>query len=315
MEFFKTTPRIGFMARRKWFYAISAILMVGSFALLATRGLNLGLDFTGGVIVEIDNPAEVSVQRVRDTLDEVGLNVQVQASGGSSRELIIRVPPQEAQTTQNPNEVAASIVDALKKADAGFELRGSPDFVGGQVGEELTEQGGLAMLFTLLMILIYVGFRFQWKMAAGTVFAALHDPIVIFGFFSLTQMTFDLSVLAAVLAVIGYSINDTVVVFDRVREVFHTKRKATTAEMLDAALNQTLSRTLMTSFSTLFVVASLYIFGGETLQGFAAAIIVGVVIGTYSSIFIAAALALDLKLTAADLMPQQKDDSEVDALP
>jgi preprotein translocase subunit SecF len=315
MEFFKKTPRIQFMARRKWFYIFSAVLMIGSFALLATRGLNLGLDFTGGVIVEVDNPAELAVQRVRDALDDAGYNVQVQASGGSARELIIRVPPQEAEKTQNPNEVAAAILGTLQKADPGFALRGSPDFVGSQVGEELTEQGGLAMLFTLIMILIYVGFRFQWKMAAGTVFAALHDPIVIFGFFSVTQMTFDLSVLAAILAVIGYSINDTVVVFDRVREVFHTKRKATTAEMLDAALNQTLSRTLMTSFSTLFVVASLYIFGGETLQGFAAAIIVGVIIGTYSSIFIAAALALDLKLTAADLMPEQKDTSEVDALP
>ena len=315
MEFFKKTPNIKFMAARKWFYAISAILMIGSFALLATRGLNLGLDFTGGVIVELDNPAEVSVQNVRNALDEAGYTAQVQATGGSPRELIIRVPPQEAETTQNPNEVAAAILGALKKADAGFTLKGSPDFVGGQVGEELTEQGGLAMLFTLIMILIYVGFRFQWKMAAGTVFAALHDPIVIFGFFSATQMTFDLSVLAAILAVIGYSINDTVVVFDRVREVFHTKRKASTAEMLDLALNQTLSRTIMTSFSTLFVVASLYLVGGETLRGFAAAIIVGVVIGTYSSIFIAAALALDLKLTAADLMPQQRDDSEVDALP
>lgn len=314
MEFFKNTPRIQFMARRKWCYVLSAILMIGSFALLATRGLNLGLDFTGGVIVELNNPAEVSVQRVRDSLDQAGHeNVQVQGSG--SGELIVRVPPQEATTPQNPNEVANAILGTLQKVDPGFALRNPPDFVSGQVGEELTEQGGLAMLFTLVMILIYVGFRFQWKMGAGTVFAALHDPIVIFGFFSLTQMTFDLASLAAVLAVIGYSINDTVVVFDRVREVFHTKRKASTAEMLDMALNQTLSRTLMTSFSTLFVVASLYMLGGETLEGFAAAIIVGVVIGTYSSIFIAAALALDLKLTAADLMPPQKDDSEVDALP
>lgn len=315
MEFFKTTPRIRFMERRKWCYLISAVLMIGSFALLATRGLNLGLDFTGGVIVELNNPADVSVQRVRDALAEAGYDVQVQASGGSARNLIVRVPAKKLQAVQNPNEVAAAILGVLKKENPGFELRGSPDFVGAQVGEELTEQGGLAMLFTLLMILIYVGFRFQWKMAAGTVLAALHDPIVIFGFFSLTQMTFDLSVLAAVLAVIGYSINDTVVVFDRVREVFHTKRKASTAEMLDAALNQTLSRTLMTSFSTLFVVASLYVFGGEALRGFAAAIIVGVVVGTYSSIFVASAIALDLKLTAADLMPQQKDNSELDALP
>jgi preprotein translocase subunit SecF len=314
MEFFKKTPNIQFMSRRKWCYAISAILIIGSLALLATRGLNLGIDFTGGVILEVDNPAAVSEQRVRETLDAAGYPVLVQATGGSAKELIIRVPA-TAAASKNPNEVAAAIVDELKKVDGGIALRGSPDFVDGQVGEELTEQGGLAMLFTLIMILIYVGFRFQWKMAAGTVFAALHDPIIIFGFFSLTHMTFDLSVLAAVLAVIGYSINDTVVVFDRVREVFHSKRKASTAEMLDAALNQTLSRTLMTSFSTLFVVGSLYLVGGETLQGFAIAIIIGVVVGTYSSIFIAAALALDMKLTAADLMPQEKNDPELDALP
>jgi preprotein translocase subunit SecF len=315
MEFFKTTPRIQFMARRKWWYVISGLLIAASFALLATRGLNLGLDFTGGVILEVNNPAAIAEQRVRDALGAAGFDVQVQATGGSARELIIRVPPKATEGVQNPNEVANAIVAELKKLDAAIELRGSPDFVGGQVGEELTEQGGLAMLFTMIMIMIYVGFRFQWKMAMGTVFAALHDPILIFGFFSLTQLTFDLSVLAAVLAVIGYSINDTVVVFDRVREVFHTKRKATTAEMLDLALNQTLSRTLMTSFSTLFVVGALYAFGGETLQNFALAIIIGVIVGTYSSIFIAAALALDLKLTAADLMPPQDEKSEVDALP
>jgi preprotein translocase subunit SecF len=315
MEFFKKTPDIKFMARRKWCYAISALLMIGSVVLVMTRGLNLGLDFTGGVILEVDNPAEISEQPIRDALAAAGYDVQVQATGGSSRELIIKVPPREAEATQNPNEVAAAIVDALKKLDPGIALRGQPDFVGGQVGQELTEQGGLAMLFTLIMIMIYVGFRFQWKLAAGTVFAALHDPIVIFGLFALTQLTFDLSVLAAILAVIGYSINDTVVVFDRVREVFHTKRKASTADMLDSALNQTLSRTLMTSFSTLFVVGSLYLVGGETLRGFALAIIVGVIVGTYSSIFIAASLALDMKLTAADLMPLEKDRSEVDALP
>jgi preprotein translocase subunit SecF len=311
MEFFKTTPRIRFMERRKWFYVISAILMIGSFALLATRGLNLGIDFTGGVVLELNNPSLVTEQRVRDALAGAGVDGQVQAAGGSAEQLIIRVLP---KAEQNPTQVATQITELLKALDPKFELRRT-DVLGQQVGKELTEQGGLAMLFTLIMIMIYVGFRFQWKMAVGTVFAALHDPIVIFGFFSLTQMTFDLSCLAAVLAVIGYSINDTVVVFDRVREVFHLKRKASTAEMLNAALNQTLSRTLMTSFSTLFVVASLYLFGGETLRGFAAAIIVGVIVGTYSSIFIAASFALDLKLTAADLMPPQKDEAEVDALP
>lgn len=315
MEFFKTTPRFRFMARRKWFYALSALMMIGTVVLLATRGLNLGLDFTGGVIFELDNPAEVPVQRVRDVLTETGYDVQVQASGGGARELIVRVPPRDRTETPNPNEVAATLLEALQKEDPGFALRGSPDFVGAQVGEDLTEQGGLAMLFTFIMILIYVGFRFEWKMAAGTVIGAVHDALGIFGFFALTQMTFDLSVLGAILAVVGYSINDTVVVFDRVREVFHLKRKMSSAEVLDAAVNQTLSRTLMTSFSTLFVVGALYAVGGETLQGFAAAIFVGVIIGTYSSIFISSAVALDLKLTATDLMPQQKERSEIDALP
>jgi|HigsolmetaAR202D_1030399.scaffolds.fasta_scaffold00310_17 preprotein translocase subunit SecF len=315
MEFFKKTPQIRFMARRKWFYAISIALTVLTFVLLAVRGLNLGLDFTGGVIVELNNPAEVSVQRVREALDQAGYNVEVQGASGGSRELIVRVPPQEGETAQNPNEVANAILETLKTLDAGFDLRGSPDYVGGQVGEELTEQGGLALLFTFIGILIYVMFRFRWKMAVGTVVSAVHDAVLIFGFFALTQMTFDLSVLAAILAVIGYSINDTVVVFDRVREVFHTKRKMSPMEMLDAALNQTLSRTLMTSFSTLFVVASLYFLAGETLRGFSMAIIAGVVIGTYSSIFIAAAVALDLKLTPADLMTHQKETSEIDALP
>jgi preprotein translocase subunit SecF len=187
--------------------------------------------------------------------------------------------------------------------------------VGPQVGRDLTEQGGLAILFTFIGILIYVGFRFERKMAAGTVLAAMHDPIVILGFFAATQLTFDLAVLAAVLAVIGYSINDTVVVFDRVREVFLLMRKATPTEVLNTAVNQTLSRTLMTSFSVLFVVVSLYLFAGATLEGFSLAIIVGVLIGTYSSIFVAGALALDMKVKAQDLMAVKKEDPELDALP
>lgn len=315
MEFFKKTPSIPFMASRKWCYAISAVLMVASFVSIATRGMNFGIDFTGGIVLDLKNPSGVDEQQIRDALKQSGFDAQVQALGGSNKELMVKVLPQKEGPSQSQTEQAKNIMDSLQRLDSGIAQNDPPDFVGPQVGKELAEQGGLAMFFTLFMILIYVSFRFQWKMAAGTVFAALHDPILIFGFFSITQLTFDLSVLAAVLAVIGYSINDTVVVFDRVREVFHTKRKASTAEMLDAALNQTLSRTLMTSFSTLFVVGSLYVVGGEALKGFSLAILIGVVVGTYSSIFIAAALALDMKLTAADLMEKQKDTSEIDALP
>jgi preprotein translocase subunit SecF len=310
MEFFKQTPRIAFMANRRWFYALSAVLIVGSMVSLATRGLNWGIDFTGGVVIEVAYPESVDLDRARAATQAAGLDAVVQKIGGS-RDLMVRLMPQKGEDT---NRLATRVMAALKTVDPRAELRRS-DVVGEQVGEELGEQGGLALLFTFVMILLYVGFRFEKKMAAGTVLAAMHDPLVILGFFSVTQLTFDLSVLAAVLAVIGYSINDTVVVFDRVREVFHTMRKATAAQVLDAAVNQTLSRTLMTSFSTLFVVLSLYLFGGETLQGFSLAIIVGVIVGTFSSIFIAAALALDMNLNAADLMPPKKDDPELDAIP
>jgi len=311
MEFFKKTPTIPFMEKRYWAYALSAFLIIGSIISLATRGLNFGIDFTGGVVVEIGYPQSVDLDRARDAVEAAGFSDPVVQTVDSSREIMVRVMP---EGDLDVNHVAERIVAALKTIDPQAQLR-KTDVVGPQVGEELAEKGGLAMLFTFIMILIYVGFRFEKKMATGTVLAAMHDPFVILGFFSITQLTFDLSVLAATLAVIGYSINDTVVVFDRVREVFQKMRKATPIEVLNAAVNQTLSRTLMTSFSTLFVVGSLYVVGGEALKGFSLAIIVGVLVGTFSSIFIAAALALDMKLKAIDLMPPQRDSSELDAIP
>lgn len=311
MEFFKKTPSVPFMEKRRWAYALSAFLIIGSIVSLATRGLNFGIDFTGGVVIEVGYPASVDLDKARDAVEAAGFRDPLVQTVDSSREIMVRVIP---EANQDINQVAERIVAALKTVDSRAQLRRT-DVVGPQVGEELAEKGGLAMLFTFVMILIYVGFRFEKKMATGTVLAAMHDPFVILGFFSVTQLTFDLSVLAATLAVIGYSINDTVVVFDRVREVFHTMRKASPMQVLNAAVNQTLSRTLMTSFSTLFVVGSLYVVGGEALEGFALAIIVGVVVGTFSSIFIAAALALDMKLKAVDLMPPQEKSPEVDAMP
>lgn len=311
MEFFKKTPSIPFMEKRFWAYAVSVVLILGSIVSLATRGLNFGIDFTGGVVIEVGYPSSVDLDSARDAVEAAGFPDPVVQTVDSSREIMVRVMP---EANEDVNHVAQRILAALKTVDPGAELRRT-DVVGPQVGAELAEKGGLAMLFTFVMILIYVGFRFEKKMAAGTVLAAMHDPFVILGFFSVTQMTFDLTVLAAVLAVIGYSINDTVVVFDRVREVFHIMRKATTMQVLNAAVNQTLSRTLMTSFSTLFVVGSLYLLAGEALQGFSLAIIVGIVVGTFSSVFIAAALALDMKLKAIDLMPPQRDKSELDAMP
>jgi len=299
------------MAKRRWCYAVSVVLILTSFALLATRGLNWGIDFTGGVVLELSYPEAADVGATRTAVAEAGYPGATVSLFGTDRELLVRTMPGEGEDT---NKVGERILQALQAANPGVVLRRT-EVVGSQVGAELFEQGGLALLVTFLLILIYVGFRFEKKMAAGTVFAALHDPIVILGFFAATQFTFDLSVLAAVLAVIGYSINDTVVVFDRVREVFHTMRKATPSEVIDAAVNQTLSRTLMTSFSTLFVVVSLYLFGGEALKGFSVAIIVGVVVGTFSSIFVAGALALDMKLNVNDLYPVHKEDAELDALP
>jgi preprotein translocase subunit SecF len=311
MEFFKRTPSIDFMGKRRYTYILSSILIIGSFVLLGVRGLNLGIDFTGGVVVEVSYPGAANVDAAREALANAGFpDAQVQ-SFGSSRDLAVRVIPPEGQDV---NQVSARVGDALRATDPGVQVRRT-EVVGPQVGRDLTEQGGLAILFTFIGILIYVGFRFEKKMAAGTVLAAMHDPIVILGFFAATQLTFDLAVLAAVLAVIGYSINDTVVGFDRVREVFLLMRKATPTEVLNAALNQTLSRTLMTSISVLFVVVSLYLFAGATLEGFSIAIIVGVVIGTYSSIFVAGALALDMKVKAQDLMTIKKEDPELDALP
>lgn len=310
MEFFKKTPAIPFMEKRRWAYVVSVFLILSSVVLLATRGLNLGIDFTGGVVVEVHYPSDVERDRAEQVLDEAGFGDAQVTNIDTQRDLMVRVLPRPDEDT---NQLANRIVGALAQLDPGVELR-RRDVVGSQVGDELFEQGGLAILFTMLMILVYVGFRFEKKMATGTVVAALHDPFVILGFFSATQLTFDLSALAAVLAVMGYSINDTIVVFDRVREVFHVMRKATPSQVLNAAVNQTLSRTLMTSFSTLFVVLSLYLFAGEALQSFSIAIIVGVVVGTFSSIFIAAALALDMNLSATDLMPPQRD-KELDALP
>jgi preprotein translocase subunit SecF len=311
MEFFKKTPNIPFMANRRWCYLLSAVLMIGSVALLMTRNLNLGIDFTGGVVLEISYPQVADVERTREAVNRAGYPEAAVTQFGSDKELLIRTLPRAGEDT---NQVSEAILKALRADDAGVQLRRT-DVVGPQVGEELSEKGGLAMLFCFIMILIYVGLRFEKKMAAGTVLAAIHDPLVILGFFALTQMTFDLAVLAAVMAVIGYSINDTVVVFDRVREVFHLKRKDEPSTVINLAINQTLSRTLMTSFSTLFVVGALYAFGGETLKGFSIAIIVGVAVGTYSSIFIAGALALDMKLNVRDIFPPQEDKSEIDALP
>jgi preprotein translocase subunit SecF len=311
MEFFPKVTKFPFMRTRKVWYGVSAAAIVASLVLIFVHGLNFGIDFTGGVVLEVAYPEDADLDRTRTALEQAGYaHAQVQTFG-STRDVLVRLLP---QAEQDVNVVSAQVLDAIKAVEPGVQLRRT-EVVGPQVGAELTDQGGLAVLFTFVLTGIYTWFRFQWKLGIAAVLATLHDPIVILGFFSITQVTFDLAVLAAILAVIGYSLNDTVVVFDRVRENFLGMRRTAPEEILNASVNQTLSRTIITSGATLLVVVVLLLVGGETLRGFSWALTIGIVIGTYSSIYVAAALALDMNLSAADLIPPKKDDKELDAIP
>jgi len=311
MEFFKKRTNFRFMPLRGRWYAISAVLVLASVLLIAFRGLNLGIDFTGGVVLELSFPQEVDLDRVRGALASAGHEDATVQSFGTAREVLVRLLPKEGEDT---SAVGQDVLAAVQSYDPAVQLRRT-EVVGAQIGAELAEQGALAALFAFLMILAYVAIRFQWKLAIGSIIAALHDPILVLGFFAATQITFDLATLAAILAVVGYSLNDTVVVFDRIRERFVMTRKGTPIELIDLAINDTLSRTLMTSVTTLIAVVSLLIFAGDTLAGFAIALFVGVLVGTYSSIFVASAVALDLKLTARDLMPVKREEGAVDDMP
>jgi preprotein translocase subunit SecF len=311
MEFFKKKTSIRFMDGRRWTYTVSGSLILGSLLLLAFRGLNFGIDFTGGVVIELAFPRSAELDRVRSALADAGYGEASVQSFGTTRDVLVRVMPEEGKDV---NEVSKGVVEAIRGYEPGVELRRS-EVVGAQVGRELAEKGALAAIFTFLMILAYVALRFQWKLAVGSVIAAMHDPFVVLGFFAATQMTFDLPTLAAILAVVGYSLNDTVVVFDRIRERFGLSRKDPPSKVIDTAINETLSRTLMTSVTTMTAVLSLLIVGGDVLKGFATALAIGVVVGTFSSIYVASALALDMKLTARDLMPAQREQGDVDALP
>jgi preprotein translocase subunit SecF len=300
------------MATRRRWYMVSAILILGSLVALAVRGINFGIDFTGGVVLEMSFPEAANLEKVRDSLEEAGYGSAVVQSFGTSRDVLVRLPP--AEKDADTGEIGRKVLASIQAGNPGVELRRT-EVVGGQVGSELAEKGALAVLFTFVLILIYVALRFQWKLGVGAIIAALHDPIIILGFFAATQMTFDLPALAAILAVIGYSLNDTVVVFDRIRERFLSMRKGTPEQVVDASINETLSRTIMTSLTTMLTVFALLFFGGEILRGFSTALTIGIVVGTYSSIYIASALALDFKLAARDLLPVQKDKDTVDDMP
>jgi preprotein translocase subunit SecF len=292
-------------------YGVSSVAVIASVVLLFWHGLNLGIDFTGGVVLEFGFPKTADIERTREALQKEGYGEAQVQNFGDERGVLIRLLPHEKQDI---NAVSRHITESLKSFEPNVELRRA-EVIGAQVGEELTNQGGLAVMFTFVLIGIYTWFRFQWKMGVSAVIATLHDPLLILGFFAVTGITFDLSVLAAILAVIGYSLNDTVVVFDRVRENFHTMRRASAEEIMDASINQTLSRTIITSGATLLVVVVLLLLGGETLRGFSWALTIGIVVGTYSSIYVAGALALEMKLSAQDLMPAQDKAAEIDSMP
>jgi preprotein translocase subunit SecF len=315
MDLFSKITNVDFMGKRRFTAAFSAVLMIGSLILIipGVRGLNFGIDFTGGVLLELAYPGPAALPDIRERLAGSGFgDAQVQNFGTAS-DVMIRILPREGIDNKTVSE---QIIAVLKAGDPAVQLRRT-EFVGPQVGEELTEQGALAILFAMLMITAYIMLRYQWKFALGAILATLHDPIVTLGFFALTGITFDLSVLAAMLAIIGYSVNDTIVVFDRIRENFRKIRRGEPEAVMNISINETLSRTIMTSFLTMLMVIAMLFVGGETLRGFSAALTVGIVIGTYSSIFVASALALALKASAADLMPpkQEKGEGEADSMP
>ena len=309
MRYFSRETHIKFMGVRKPMMIISALLVLGSIALLLTRGLNFGIDFQGGVLVEVGYPDAVVLDEVRSALNNGGFAGASVQFFGTSSDVLIRLAPEAAQSTA---QISDEVVRVLSAEEPGLELR-RIEFVGPQVGEELAIDGGLAALFALILILIYVAFRFEWKFSVGAVAATAHDAIIVMGLFSLLGLEFDLSVLAAVLAVIGYSLNDTIVVFDRIRENFLDARKGEPLEIADTAINQTLSRTVVTGVTTLVVLTALFLYGGEILHGFSIALIAGIIVGTYSSVFIASAVVLGLGLTREDMLPPTQE--ELDEMP
>jgi preprotein translocase subunit SecF len=311
VEFFSHQTSFPFMATRKVWYALSAILIIVSLVSFFTRGLNLAIDFTGGVNAEVSFTHAVDVDAVRTQLTAAGFHEPEVQNFGSSRDIVVRLPPDAKLAA---GEVRSRLENALKNVDAGVQVA-QLDVVGPQVGNELRVSALWALGFTLFFIFLYIMWSFHtWRLSLGAILAVLHDPILVIGFFSITQTPFDLAVVAAILAVIGYSLNDTVVVFDRIRERFETNRRSAPAAVLDESINQTLSRTIMTKVVTSIVVVALLWLGGPVLKGFSEALLIGIIAGTYSSIYISSAIALDCGLTAEDVFPSVKK-AALDHLP
>lgn len=313
MRLIKDKTSINFLSigRRRLTTLLSIVAIIVSIGSIATKGLEYGIDFTGGVLLEVSYPAEANLERIRLILGEAGFaDLQVQRFG-TATDVLLRLPP---QANTNSDEIRKLMQDTLAADEPNVELR-RVEFVGPQVGEELREQGGLATIFVLLLIFGYVMMRFQWKFAAGAVVALAHDVMLTVGFFSIFSLQFDLTVLAAVLAVIGYSLNDTVVTFDRIRENFTKLRGVDPQESINISVNEVLARTIITGVTTLIVLIALFMLGGESVAPFSIALIVGVIVGTYSSIYTASATALYLNVNAQDLLPPAEDLEQIDDLP
>ncbi len=297
-----TKKLINFTGKRKIAMIFSLILMVASIGSLIINGLNLGVDFTGGTVIEVGYKEATDVDKIRESLAAANFDASVQHFG-TAKDVLIRIAPHEGEDRA---KIGDAVFSVLKGNDADVELR-RVEFVGPQIGDELRDDGGTAMLLALAGILIYVTLRFEFRFSVGAIIALVHDVVITVGIFSITRIEFDLTILAAILAIIGYSLNDTIVVFDRVRENFFKLRKTTAENSVNISINQTLSRTIVTSLTTLLVLVALFYFGGEIIHGFAFAMIVGVIVGTYSSIFVASSSLLMMGITREALLPPEKE--------
>lgn len=313
MQFFKSQDVVNFMRLRVPAMVFSTILMLGSVVSLAVNQLNWGLDFTGGTLIEVGYTEAADLSDIRVRLEGADFADAIVQNFGSSQDVLIRIAPREGVKAAT---IGDQVLEALRANGKDVDMR-RIEFVGPNVGEELTEQGGLAMLTALLCILVYVAMRFEWRFALGSVSALVHDVVITLGLFSVLQLEFDLTVLAAVLAVIGYSLNDTIVVSDRIRENFRKIRKGEPVEIINISLTQTLNRTIITSLTTVLVLVALFYKGGALIHGFATALLFGVVVGTYSSVYIASSVALALGISKEDLMPPQveKEGADLDPMP
>lgn len=314
MKFLNKKTNIDFMGKRKIAFATSAILIILSIVVLFTRDLNFGLDFTGGTLIEVSYATAPEISDVRSNLAEAGMNDAVVQTFGAASDIVVRIPL-GAEDGESEAQISTVVLAALQQGVEGDVVMRRVEFVGPQVGDELKEQGILAVVYALIGIFLYVMLRFQWRFSVGAVTALVHDIILTMGVLAVLQVEFDLTVVAALLAVIGYSLNDTIVLFDRIRENFPRLRKASPLEVVNTSVNETLSRTLMTSVTTLLVLSALFVFGGEIIHAFAFTLIVGVLVGTYSSIYVASTTLLELGVSKFDLLAVEKEGAALDQNP